>query len=50
MTILILALVGILTLSYFIIRDANMQANIVDENDPTDIFWDDDDVHTEHEF
>jgi hypothetical protein len=54
MTLFILALVGILTLSFFILKDAQSQSpDILDEedddtDDPTTTCWDNN--HTEHGF
>ena len=55
MTLFILALVGILTLSFFILKDAQSQSSdILDDeendniDDPTTTCWDNN--HTEHGF
>ena len=46
MLLLTLAMAGLLTISYFIIKDSNDQiADIDDDDDPTTTCWEDDDYH-----
>ena len=44
MLLLTLAIAGLLTISYFIIKDSNDQIAAIDD-DPTNDCWDDDDYH-----